>query len=151
MKKTNKKPKAKVVKELASHFETELNQKLPVSIRPDGSVVYKDYYIKTKKNGNWALYDVRTRDQIDEFFLKTCALMGAKAYYQTNIEKFLEIKRLDSSYWANQCDNLVFRNNIKKVKDFERYLILLNRLEETELQMTHFKDEISRMFQWSFV
>lgn len=146
-----KQPKAKIVKTLATHFEAELNQKLPVTVRPDGSIVYKDYYIKSKKNGNWALYDIRSRDQIDEFFLKTCALMAAKAYYQTNLEKFMEIKRLDSSYWANQCDNLVFRSNIKKAKDFERYLILLNRLEETELQMSYFKDEISRMFQWSFV
>ena len=146
-----KQPKAKIVKNLATQFEAELKQNLPVTVRPDGSIVYKTYYIKSKKNGNWALYDTRTKDQVDEFFLKTCALMAAKAYCSTNIEKFLEIKRLDSSYWANQCDNIVFRNNLKKVKDFERYLILLNRLEETELQMSYFKDEISRMFQWSFV
>ena len=151
MKPTNKKPKSKVVKELATHFEAELNQKLPVSIRQDGSIVYKDYFIKCKKNGNWAVYDIKTRDEIEEFFLKTCALMAAKAYNHTQMEKFIEIKRLDNQYWANHCDSLVFRANLKKTKEFERYLILLNRMEHSEAQAANFKEEISRMFKWSFV
>lgn len=149
MKKNNK--KTKVVKELATQFEADLNKTLPVTVRPDGSMVYKDYFIKTKQNGNWGLYSIKTRDPIDEYFLKTCALMAAKAYNNTDMEKFMEIKRLDSSYWANHCDALVFRTNIKKAKVFERYLILLNRLEYSEAQAEYFKDEISRMFKWSFV
>jgi hypothetical protein len=149
MKKPNRKPK--IVKELATQFEAELNKSMPVTIRSDGSLVYKDYYIKTKKNSNWGLYSIKTKDLIDEYFLKTCALMAAKAYNSTNMEKFQEIKRLDNQYWANHCDMLVFRNNIKRAKDFERYLILLNRLEHSETQTEHFKEEISRMFKWTFV
>lgn len=151
MKKPNKKPKTKVVKELASDFESELKNTMPVSVRSDGSLVYKDYFIKNKKNGNWGIYSLKTRDPIDEFFLKSCALMAAKAYNSTDMEKFLEIKRVDSAYWANYCDSLVFRNNIKKVASFERYLILLNRLEHSEAQADRFKEEISRMFKWTFV
>ena len=151
MKKPNKKPKSKVVKELASDFEAEFKSNMPVTVRPDGSVVYKDYFIKSKKNGNWGLYSVRSREAIDEYFLKSCALMAAKAYNSTDMVKFLEIKRVDSAYWSNYCDSLVFRNNIKKVASFERYLILLNRLEHSEAQAELFKDEISRMFKWTFV
>lgn len=146
-----KQPKAKIVKSLALHFEAEVNQNLPVTVRPDGSIVYKDYFIKTKKNGNWAVYDLKTRDEIQEFFLKTCALMAAKAYNHTQMERFIEIKRLDNQYWANYCDSMVFRNNLKKTKEFERYLILLNRMEHSEAQAANFKEEISRMFKWSFV
>jgi hypothetical protein len=147
MKKQNK---AKVVKALATHFEEELNKTLPVTIRPDGSMVYKGLFIKIKKNGNWGIYNLKNRDEIDEFFLKSCALMGAKAYEQTNLTKFLEIKRLDNLYWSNHSDSLVFRNNIKKAQNFDKYIILLNRLEESEQQSARFKDEISRMFKWSF-
>lgn len=146
-----RKSKNKVVKELATQFQTELEDNLPVTVRADGSMVYKDYFIKVKKNGNWGLFSIRTRDVIDEYFLKSCALMAAKAYNATNLEKFNEIKRLDTQYWANYSDSAVFRNSIKKAKDFERYLILLNRLEHSEAQTEHFKEEISRMFKWTFV
>ena len=146
-----RKPKNKVVKELASQFEAEMNNTLPINVRNDGSIVYKDYFIKSKKNGNWGLYDLRTKDSIDEYFLKSCALMAAKAYNATNLEKYQEIKRLDTQYWANYSDSAVFRNSLKKAKDFERYLILLNRLEYSEAQSEYFKEEISRMFKWTFV
>jgi hypothetical protein len=144
------KPKAKVIKALAGQFEEELNKNLPVTIRADGSLVYKGHYIKAKKNGNWGVYNIKSRDEIAEFFLKSCALMGAKAYEQTNIAKFLEIKRLDNLYWSNHSDTLIFRNNIKKAQNLDKYIILLNRLEESEQQSSRFKEEISRMFKWSF-
>lgn len=144
------KPKAKVVKALATHFEEELNKTLPVTVRQDGSIVYRDQFIKVKKNGNWGIYDVRSRDEIAEFFLKTCALMAAKAYVHVNMEKFNEIKRLDTLYWSNHSDSNVFRSNLRKAKDFDRFVVLLNRLEESETQANRFKDEISRMFKWTF-
>lgn len=146
-----KRPRAKVVKELATQFELELNKNLPVTVRPDGSIVFKNYFIKSKKNGNWGLYNTITRDEIDEFFLKTCALMAAKAYNSTSLERYLEIKRLDNCYWSNHSDTIVFRNIIKKPVDFQRYLIVLTRLEESELQTTRYREEISRMFKCSFV
>jgi hypothetical protein len=146
-----KKPRAKVVKELASHFEEELNKNLPVHIRQDGSIVYKDYYIKTKKNGNWGLFNIKTHDEIDEFFLKTCALMAAKAYNGTQLERYFEIKRLDNCYWANHSNSLVFRKNVKKAKEFSHFLVLLTRLEESEVQTDRYREEISRMFKYSFV
>lgn len=146
-----KKPRAKIIKELALQFEQELDKNLPVYIRSDGGIVYKDYFIKSKKNGNWGLYHIRTQDEINEFFLKTCALMAAKAYNHTNLEKYFEIKRLDNAYWANYSDSIVFRKNIKAPVSFDKYLVLLNRLEESERLANKFRDEISRMFKYNFV
>ena len=77
--------------------------------------------------------------------------MAAKAYYKTDMFKFSEIKQLDNRYWASYCDNLVYKKNIKTAKDFERYLVLLNKLEDSEQKAQHYKEEISSMFKWSFV
>jgi hypothetical protein len=49
MKNTNKhkkQPKAKVIKDLASELEQDLNKTLPLAIQPDGSIVYKQYVIR---------------------------------------------------------------------------------------------------------
>lgn len=146
-----KRSKAKVVQELAAHFEQDLNKTLPLSIQPDGSVVYKNFLIKINELGNWGIYNIQSRHSVDQFYLKTSAVMAAKAYNNTNLTKFFEIKHLDQKYWANYCDTLVYKNNIKTAKDFERYLILLNKLEHTEFLTEHYKEQISMMFKWSFV
>jgi hypothetical protein len=77
--------------------------------------------------------------------------MAAKAYHKTDMFKFSEIKQLDNRYWASYCDNLVYKKNIKTAKDFERFLVLLNKLEDSEQKAQHYKEEISSMFKWSFV
>jgi hypothetical protein len=150
MKKQNK-PKQSVIKELASQFEAELNKSLPITVRKDGSLLYKSFVIKQNRNNNWAIYHAGSNDSIDEFYLKTCALMAAKAYQGTNLNKYFEIKRLDNKYWSSYSDNQVYKRNIKTAKDSERFMILLNKLEDSEAHATHFKEEISRMFKWSFV
>lgn len=151
MKKRNRKLNKNKISELAEQFKEELDRKLPIAILPDGGIVYKNYLIKQSKTNQWNLYNYRNKELIETFFLKTCALMGAKAHHNIHLERFGEIKRLDSGYWASYTDKLVFQNNIKTAKEFERFLILLNRLEESKLQEQRFKDEISRMFKWSFV
>lgn len=145
------KPKTKLVKELADAFSDELNNKMPLAIQPDGSVVYKTFIVKKTPTGNWGLHHFGNKDMVDEFYLKTCAIMAAKAYYNVRLEKFFEIKRLDNKYWANYSDSLVYRKNIKSAKDFEKYVILLNRLEYSEEQTEIYKTQISSMFKWSFV
>lgn len=151
MKKSNRKIPTIRVKELAKELSSELEKKLPVTILPNGGIVYKQYLIKQNKAGNWVVCNYKDRSQIQEYFLKTCALMAAKAYDNIHLDKFHEIKRLDNCYWANHADRQVYSKNIKTAKDFERYLILLNKLEESELKETYYKDEISKMFKWSFV
>jgi hypothetical protein len=150
MKKHNK-PKAKVIKELATQFDNELHSALPVVKLSGGAIGYKEFLIKKMPNGNWGIYQITNKDFIEQFFLKSCALMAAKAYSNTRITKFSEIKQLDNKYWASYSDNQVYKNNIKTAKEFDRYMILLNKLEQSEAHIAHFKDEISRMFKWSFV
>lgn len=77
--------------------------------------------------------------------------MAGRAYSRTQLEKYFEIKRLDNRYWANYCDMQVYTHNIKSAKEFDRYVILLNKLEYSTEQANHFKEEITRMFKWSFV
>jgi ribosome-interacting GTPase 1 len=147
MKKHNK---TKIVKELAGQFEAELQKTLPISIQPDGSIVYKQFLIKKNQVGNWILYNKNNKYALEEYYLKTCALMAARAYSRTDLNKFFEIKRLDDQYWANYSDNQVYTKNIKKTKDFSKYVILLNRMEYSQERAEHFKEQISRMFKWSF-
>lgn len=147
----SKKPNPKVIKELVTHFEEDLKKTLPISIQPNGSIVYKTYLIKVVSNGNYGLHHLVGQSLIEEFYLKTSALMAARAYDRTNLTKFFEIKRLDTQYWANHTDSLVFANNIKKTKDFNRYLMLLNKLEYSTERSEHFKEQISKMFKYSFV
>jgi uncharacterized protein (DUF885 family) len=153
MKKQNKsrQPKKTIVKDLAEQFASDFTKQLPVTVLPDGGIVYKEFLIKQQTTGNWGVYNIRSKSLVEQYFLKTCALMGAKAYNSTNIDKFFEIKRLDNRYWASYCDLLVYKKNIKTAKDFDRYVILLNKLEDTETKTEHFKEQISRMFKWSFV
>jgi hypothetical protein len=77
--------------------------------------------------------------------------MAAKAYNSTQLEKYFEIKRLDNRYWSSHCDLMIYKQNIKITKDYERYLILLNKLEDSQSKETFYKDEISKMFKWCFV
>ena len=158
MKKTNFKhnkskstPRARVIKDLAGQLDQELKTNLPITVLPDGSAIYKDYLVKLTKHNNWGVFNVNNKQLVDQFFLKTCALMAAKAYNNTQLEKFFEIKRLDNRYWANHCDTLVYTHNIKTAKEYNRYLILLNKLEHSTSQEAFYKEEISRMFKWSFV
>jgi hypothetical protein len=147
----SKKNKAKEIKQLADSFQEEFQAKLPIATLPDGSAVYKNYLIKETSRKNWGIYHINSRILVNEYYLKTCALMAAKAYDNANMSKFFEIKRLDNRYWASYSDTMVYKNNIKNAKDFDRYLILLNKLEHSAVQADHFKSEISKMFKWSFV
>jgi hypothetical protein len=147
----NKKPKAKVIKELASQFEEELKSTLPISVLPDGNVLYKTYIIKRDKQSNWGVHKKSVLDPIGVFYLKTSAIMAAKAYDRNDLNRMFEIERMDTDYRNNHTDSLVYANNIKKAKDFSRFMVLLNKLEYSQERTEHFKDKISKMFKWSFV
>ena len=149
MKKSNK-PKSKFIKELVGQFEVDLANTLPISIQPNGDIVYKDYVIKLNKFSNWALH-YKSGPIIEQFYLKTCALMAAKSYHRLDLNKFNSIRQLDRHYWTNYCDTLVFKNNIaKKTIDYDRYLILLNKLEYSQEKSDFYKNKISQSFKWTF-
>jgi hypothetical protein len=151
MNKRKNKPNPKLIKELASHFEEDFNSSLPIAVRKDGSIVYKDYVIKQDSSKNWAVYYSSSGDLVGAFFLKTCALMAAKAYWRVDIAKFHNIKELDGRYYASHMETQVCQHAMKKAVEYDRYQILLNKLELSRDKAAQFKDEISRTFKWSFV
>ena len=151
MNKRKTKPNSKLIKELASHFEEDFNSSLPILVRKDGSIVYKEYCIKQDSSKNWAIYYVSTGDLVASFFLKTCALMAAKAYWRVEMAKFHNIKELDGRYYASHMETQVCQNAMKKAVEYDRYQILLNKLELSKDKVAKFKEEISRTFKWSFV
>lgn len=152
MKKYSKKyNKLKLIKELAEHFTEEFEKIHQIIVLPNNDVVYKDYIIKKMSNENYGIYHKLSKDLVGQFFHRACAVMAAKAYNNSMLTRYNEIKQLDNRYWANRCDNLVYRKNIKTAKEFERYLVLLNKLEDSDRKTEHYKEEISRMFKWSFV
>jgi hypothetical protein len=145
-----KKNKNKLIKDLATHFEEDLKSALPITIKKNGGVIYKNYAIEKNTFENWSLL-TEGNGQIDQFFLKTCAIMAAKAWDRNDMQRFHSIKTLDTNYWTNYTENLVYKKNIKKAKEFDRFMILLNKLEDSELKATYFKEEISKTFKRSFV
>lgn len=151
MKKQSKKTQPKVIKELAEHFEADLNESMPLIIQPDGSVVYKDYVVRRLKNENWGLYNLYSKELVTQFFLKTCAILAARAYHKNQIQLFKDIKQLDTRYWSNYTENLVHGKNVKTIKEFDRFMISLNKFEYTRDKTSYYKEEISNMFKRAFV
>jgi hypothetical protein len=149
--KNKKLTKGKVIKELASQFEEDLKKTLPLAIQPDGSVVYNGFVVRKNSRENWNLHYLNSGTVVEEYHLKSCALLAARAYSKTDLNKFFEIKQLDSQYWNSYSDSQVYQKNIKTATDFSRYLILLNKLEDSTDRAEHFQQKISTMFKWSFV
>ncbi len=138
-------------KKVAAYFDQELQSTLPFTVLPNGALSYKSYTVKQLASGNWALVRTESSELIGQFYLKSCAIMAAKSYNSVQLSKFFDLIELDRQYWANYSDSLVYRHNIKHAKEFNRYLVLLNKLEYSELQAKHFRAKISKMFRWSFV
>jgi hypothetical protein len=149
--KSKKQPKVKAIKDLAGQFEEDLKQSMPMAVQPDGSVVYKKFVIRKNARENWDLHYMHSSTVLEEYHLRSCAIMAAKAYEKTQLNRFFEIKRLDTQYWACYSDGLVYQKNIKTANDFGRYMILLNKLEDSKSRAEHFQQKISTMFKWSFV
>jgi hypothetical protein len=146
-----KKSKKSSLEDLAIELSHTLDEQLEIRVINKDTLYYKGYLIKKNKSGKWMLYNAANKDVVGDFFLKSCALLAAKAYYKINLNKYNQIKMLDNQYWANYMDCTIYQNNLKTTKDFERYLILLNKFEESTARAGAYKDEISRMFKWTFV
>lgn len=143
------KKQEKVIKELATYFDQELQANLPITILPNGALGYKNFLVKQLPNGNWGVFNVDNHDLINQYYLKTCALMAAKFYNHRQISKCYEIKDLDNHYWSNYTDTMMFKHNINNV-DSDKYPILLTRLEESNFQAELYKNKISVLFKWTF-
>jgi hypothetical protein len=158
MTKTKFRPKQKKttsqanITKLADVLDIEFKKIVPLIPLPDGSVAYKDYIVRQDKQGTWCIYNKRTGNDVHgQFNLRTCALIAAKALGLVQLDKYNEIKSLDNKYWSNHYRSTVYTHNIKQTKEYERYLILLNKLEDSTWKANQYKEEISKLFRWSFV
>lgn len=140
------------VKELAEDFGNTLTKKLPVILLKNGAIGYKDFIIKQNSLGRWGIHSIHNlKETVGEYNLKTCALMAAKAYNSTQIARFNEIKELDNHYQANHIEHQVYKKNIKSAKELDKYIILLNKLEESVIKTESYKQKITTMFHYAFV
>jgi hypothetical protein len=142
---------SKMIKEIASYFDQELQATLPISVLPDGSLVYKDFLVKQLDNSYWGVYNIISKDLINEYFLKSCALVAAKAYNNRQYARYHNVKLLDSKYASVSTDYIIFKNNIDLITDDEKYAIMLTRLEESNSLTHHYQELILRLFRQSFI
>lgn len=152
-KQTKKKPKSinkPKIKEIAGELDAEFKKQMKLIVLPNGAVGYKDYVVKQNKQQNWCIYHLSNANLIDEFKLKSCALMAAKAYHTTSLNRYFEIKELDNQYWASHSSALNYRRFMKPSIPLDRYIIILNKLEESERKEALYKDKITSMFHASF-
>lgn len=140
----------KTIKELAYYFDEELDKKLPVRLLTNGDLLYYNYIVKHLPNGKWGVFNVSSKDLKNEFFLKSCALMAAKAYNDRKFNHSNIVEDLDNNYWSHFSDALVFTQNIKHASA-DKYPILLTRLDESTTQVEFFKQKIYSLFKLTFV
>jgi hypothetical protein len=146
-----KKQQTKLIKEFAKYFDQELQTTLPINVLPDGSLLYKDFLVKQLDNTYWGVYNMLSKDLINEYFLKSCALIAAKEYSNRHYEKYYAVKILDSKYASVTNDTSVFKHNIELVLDDEKYHIMLTRLEESTSLSQYYRQLILRLFRQSFI
>lgn len=138
------------IKDLASYFDSELQKTIPVYVLPNGSLLYKNFLIKQLKNQNWGVFNTKNKDLINQYHLKSCALIAANAYHRRLFNKCSEIKELDRNYWSNHINFLISKNNLKSSSD-EKYSILITKLEECDYKSSLYKNKISKLFKNTFV
>ena len=146
-----KKQKSKIIKEFAEYFDQELQATLPISILPNGSLAYNDLLVKQLDNGGWGVYNMISKDLINEYFLKSCALVAAKEYYHRQYAKYHNVKLLDNKYASATTNATVLKNNIELVTDTEKYHILLTRLDESQNISQYYQKLILRLFRQTFI
>lgn len=146
-----KKSQANTIKEFAGYFDQELQRTLPISVLPDGSLLYKNFLVRQLENTYWGVFNIVSKELINEYFLKCCALIAAKEYNYRHYEKYQSVKLLDNKYASATNDATVFRHNIVLVTDNEKYHIMLTRLEESDTLSKQYQHIILKLFRQSFI
>lgn len=140
----------RTIKELANYFDQELHQILPLKVLANGSLIYKNHFVKKLHNNNWGVFNVLSNDLKEQYHLKSCAVMAAKAFNNKNYNRCNELKLLDNNYWSNYNNSLLYKNILPSVSD-EKYQIILTKLEESIYQVDTSKNKIYKMFKHTFI
>ena len=142
--------KRQAIKELAHVFDKELETNLPVAVMPDCSLVVGHFQVKKLAPNKWAIICISSKDAVDEFFLKSCALIAAKARAKNNFTVLLEIKQLDRLYFSHKNNVSVFEHSIEQRENADRVEILTTRLEHELHLLSVCRDKIESMFRSHF-
>jgi hypothetical protein len=140
-----------LTKELKKYFDQELQAYLPLTVLPNGDLSYPPFLIIHLNNGNWGIVNALSKDLIDQFFLKSCALIATKSYAILNLSQFHEIKNLDSLYWSHYQTFINLEKTLNDIKDYDQYQIVLNKLEHNQIQADMYKQKISKIFRLAFL
>ncbi len=135
---------------LEKFLEEEFKNKVPLVVLPDGTLVYKRFKIKKNKHGCFDLTHINN-DVIDTFKLKATAAIAAKNYHYDRFDLYNNIKNLDTEYWTNSIDSLVFKQRFHSCsKNSDKKLIYLARWNLTEQRAKNYKEQITGIFKNSF-
>jgi hypothetical protein len=134
---------------LEKFLEEEFKNKVPLIVLPDNTLVYKRFKIKKNRKGCFDLTHINN-DIIDTFKLKATAAIAAKKYHYNRFDLYNNIKNLDTEYWTNSIDSLLFKQRFYSCKNTDKKLIYLARWELTEYRAKHYKEQITMMFRSSF-
>lgn len=139
----------KYADDLETFLKDEFKKTIPIVVLKDNSIIYKSFKIKKTKNDSWQLSFVNG-NRLDEFKLKTSAIIAAKFYDKNNFARISEIKMLDAQYWQHAMDAFIFNHRLKTVTDHEKYDIFTARWELAKDREKLYREKISRMFRFSF-
>lgn len=143
--------KKTTVKELAGHFNEELNTSLPVTKLPNGSYVLKEFLVKQLPNRNWGLFDIYSKDKLNEYFLISSALIAANEYSIHRFDRYINIKHIDVRYQSAHNDVIIFNHNINNVSDNDQKEIYQTRLQESKSSALYYRKMILQLFRNAFV
>ncbi len=139
----------KHAEKLEKIIEEEFNKKVPLLVVNKNCLLYKNFKIKKNKLENWDLQD-QTGRIIGSFKLKVNAALAAKFYDRNQMHRFEEIKNLDTKYWTNVIDCLIFREKYNKTQDIIKKDIYISRWDITKTRAEHYKLQISKLFSYNF-
>jgi hypothetical protein len=133
-------------------FYNEVKDTMPLTVLPNKAVGYKNYLIKSKKDGTWDLVKIFKSGThvVDNFNLKSTAIISARYHEISNIQSLIETKELDNLYWTNHTDSVYFKYFYNKTQDPVKKDNFLWRHEITTQRATFYKDKISLAFRTVF-
>jgi hypothetical protein len=139
----------KQAEKLEKFLEEEFRAKSPLTVLSDNSLAYKRFKIKKNNLGLWDLKHI-TGDVIDNFRLKATAALAAKSYHYCQFHIYNRVKNLDTGYWINSVDSLVFKQRYESTNDIDKRDLYLARWEVTHHRSKQYQQEIASMFTNSF-
>jgi hypothetical protein len=137
------------IKKLEKCIEEEFKNSLPITILPDGNIVYKHFFIKKNNQGKWQLTKPRT-DPLDTFNSKSCALIAAKLYETNNFEYYSELKILDEIHERSRTEYIIYKKKYQKNKNPEKTDVHAAKYLKAKGNLDYSREKIINKFRLVF-